>query len=64
PSPALSGQPPISASSLSVGFLELPQEIGCRERLPLGISVKGNPSPSFYAAPVVKNPPRKAHKDP
>ncbi|QQP50483.1 Hypothetical protein FKW44_011497, partial [Caligus rogercresseyi] len=46
----------ISASSLS--------EIGCRERLSLGISVEGNPSPSLYAAPVVKNPPRKAHKDP
>ncbi|QQP51244.1 Hypothetical protein FKW44_012549 [Caligus rogercresseyi] len=39
-------------------------EIGCRERLPLGISVEGNPSPSLYAAPVVKNPPRKARKDP
>ncbi|QQP52894.1 Hypothetical protein FKW44_005178, partial [Caligus rogercresseyi] len=39
-------------------------EIGCRERLPLGISVEGNPPPSLYAAPVVKNPPRKAHKDP
>ncbi|QQP56760.1 Hypothetical protein FKW44_001524 [Caligus rogercresseyi] len=23
-----------------------------------------SPSPSLYAAPVVKNPPRKAHKDP
>ncbi|QQP37967.1 Hypothetical protein FKW44_018420 [Caligus rogercresseyi] len=34
------------------------------ERLPLGISVEGNPPPSLYAAPVVKNPPRKAHKDP
>ncbi|QQP51202.1 Hypothetical protein FKW44_012476, partial [Caligus rogercresseyi] len=34
------------------------------ERLPLGISVEGNPSPSLNAAPVVKNPPRKAHKDP
>ncbi|QQP55063.1 Hypothetical protein FKW44_008114, partial [Caligus rogercresseyi] len=58
------GQPPISALSLSMGFLELPQEIGCRERLPLGISVEGNPSPSLYTAPVVKNLPRKAHKDP
>ncbi|QQP35914.1 Hypothetical protein FKW44_020861 [Caligus rogercresseyi] len=37
-------------------------DIGCRERLPLGISVEENPS--LYAAPVVKNPPRKAHKDP
>ncbi|QQP49957.1 Hypothetical protein FKW44_010792 [Caligus rogercresseyi] len=37
-------------------------EIGCRECLPLGISVGGNPPPSLYAAPVVKNPPRKAHK--
>ncbi|QQP58480.1 Hypothetical protein FKW44_003814 [Caligus rogercresseyi] len=25
---------------------------------------RGEPSPSLYAAPVVKNPPRKAHKDP
>ncbi|QQP53595.1 Hypothetical protein FKW44_006122, partial [Caligus rogercresseyi] len=24
----------------------------------------GNPPPSLYAAPVVKNPPRKVHKDP
>ncbi|QQP56484.1 Hypothetical protein FKW44_001165 [Caligus rogercresseyi] len=39
-------------------------EIGCRERLPLGISVERNPPPSLYAAPVVKNLPRKAHKDP
>ncbi|QQP53271.1 Hypothetical protein FKW44_005696 [Caligus rogercresseyi] len=39
-------------------------EIGCRERLPLEISVEGNPPPSLYAAPVVKNPPQKAHKDP
>ncbi|QQP35736.1 Hypothetical protein FKW44_024041 [Caligus rogercresseyi] len=39
-------------------------EIGCRERLPLGISVEGNPPPSLYTAPVMKNPPRKAHKDP
>ncbi|QQP38210.1 Hypothetical protein FKW44_018723 [Caligus rogercresseyi] len=39
-------------------------EIGGQERLSLGISVKGNPLPSLYAAPVVKNPPRKAHKDP
>ncbi|QQP37300.1 Hypothetical protein FKW44_017524 [Caligus rogercresseyi] len=39
-------------------------EIGRRERLPLGISVEENPPPSLYAAPVVKNPPRKAHKDP
>ncbi|QQP58477.1 Hypothetical protein FKW44_003811 [Caligus rogercresseyi] len=40
-------------------------EIGCRERLPLGISVEENPPPSLYAAAtVVKNPPRKAHKDP
>ncbi|QQP37893.1 Hypothetical protein FKW44_018319 [Caligus rogercresseyi] len=38
-------------------------EIGCRERLPLGIPSRGT-SPSLYAAPVVKNPPRKAHKDP
>ncbi|QQP49318.1 Hypothetical protein FKW44_009946 [Caligus rogercresseyi] len=37
---------------------------GCRERLPLGISVEGNPPPSLYVAPVMKNPPRKAHKDP
>ncbi|QQP56398.1 Hypothetical protein FKW44_001046 [Caligus rogercresseyi] len=36
----------------------------CRERLPLGISVEGNLPPSLYAVPVVKNPPRKAHKDP
>ncbi|QQP41551.1 Hypothetical protein FKW44_015960, partial [Caligus rogercresseyi] len=34
------------------------------ERLPLGISVKENPPPSPYAFPVVKNLPRKAHKDP
>ncbi|QQP32550.1 Hypothetical protein FKW44_024311 [Caligus rogercresseyi] len=27
-------------------------------------SSKGNPPPTLYAAPVVKNPPRKAHKDP
>ncbi|QQP35059.1 Hypothetical protein FKW44_023177 [Caligus rogercresseyi] len=27
-----------------------------------GISIEGNPPPSLYAA--VKNPPRKAHKDP
>ncbi|QQP34550.1 Hypothetical protein FKW44_022465 [Caligus rogercresseyi] len=39
-------------------------EIGYQEHLPLGISVEGNPPPSLYAAPVVKNPPRKAHKDP
>ncbi|QQP42260.1 Hypothetical protein FKW44_016871 [Caligus rogercresseyi] len=39
-------------------------EIGCRECLPLGISVEGNPPPSLYASPVVKNSPRKAHKDP
>ncbi|QQP58318.1 Hypothetical protein FKW44_003591 [Caligus rogercresseyi] len=39
-------------------------EIGCRERLPLEISVEGNPPPCLFAAPVVKNPPRKAHKDP
>ncbi|QQP50233.1 Hypothetical protein FKW44_011164 [Caligus rogercresseyi] len=39
-------------------------EIGCRERLPLKISVDGNPLPSLYAAPVVKNPHRRAHKDP
>ncbi|QQP50585.1 Hypothetical protein FKW44_011627 [Caligus rogercresseyi] len=39
-------------------------EIGCRERLPLGISVEWNPLPSLYAAPVVKNLPRKAQKDP
>ncbi|QQP48719.1 Hypothetical protein FKW44_009121 [Caligus rogercresseyi] len=32
--------------------------------LPLGISVEGNPPSSLYAAPVVKNPPQKAHKDP
>ncbi|QQP37154.1 Hypothetical protein FKW44_017343 [Caligus rogercresseyi] len=25
---------------------------------------RGNPPPSLYATPVVKNPPRKAHKDP
>ncbi|QQP56935.1 Hypothetical protein FKW44_001774 [Caligus rogercresseyi] len=25
---------------------------------------RGDPHPSLYAAPVVKNPPRKAHKDP
>ncbi|QQP37964.1 Hypothetical protein FKW44_018417 [Caligus rogercresseyi] len=39
-------------------------EIGCQERLSLGISVEGNPPPSLYAAPVVKNSPRKTHKDP
>ncbi|QQP38321.1 Hypothetical protein FKW44_018867 [Caligus rogercresseyi] len=39
-------------------------EIGCQECLPLEIYVKGNPPPSLSAAPVVKNPPRKAHKDP
>ncbi|QQP42570.1 Hypothetical protein FKW44_017279 [Caligus rogercresseyi] len=39
-------------------------KIGCRERLPLGISVKGNPPPSSTPSPVVKNPPRKVHKDP
>ncbi|QQP35104.1 Hypothetical protein FKW44_023238 [Caligus rogercresseyi] len=39
-------------------------EIGCKESLPLEISVERNPPPSLYAAPVVKNPPRKAHKDP
>ncbi|QQP35066.1 Hypothetical protein FKW44_023185 [Caligus rogercresseyi] len=39
-------------------------EIRCRERLPLEIYVEGNPPPSLYAAPVVKNPPQKAHKDP
>ncbi|QQP55353.1 Hypothetical protein FKW44_008501 [Caligus rogercresseyi] len=39
-------------------------EIGCGERLPLRIPVEGNPPPSLYAAPVVKNSPRKAHKDP
>ncbi|QQP42364.1 Hypothetical protein FKW44_017000 [Caligus rogercresseyi] len=38
-------------------------EIGCRERLPLGITSRGTP-PVLYASPVVKNPPRKAHKDP
>ncbi|QQP34519.1 Hypothetical protein FKW44_022421 [Caligus rogercresseyi] len=38
-------------------------EIGRRERLPLKIYVEGNPPPSLYAAPVVKNLPRKAHKD-
>ncbi|QQP34752.1 Hypothetical protein FKW44_022744 [Caligus rogercresseyi] len=32
-------------------FLELPQEIGCRECLPLGISVEGNPSPSLLRRP-------------
>ncbi|QQP55325.1 Hypothetical protein FKW44_008469 [Caligus rogercresseyi] len=25
---------------------------------------RGEPPPSLYAAPVVKNPPRKVHKDP
>ncbi|QQP58328.1 Hypothetical protein FKW44_003601, partial [Caligus rogercresseyi] len=30
----------------------------------LKISVEGNLPPSLYAAPVVKNRPRKAHKDP
>ncbi|QQP39592.1 Hypothetical protein FKW44_020530 [Caligus rogercresseyi] len=39
-------------------------EIGCWERLLLEISVEGNPPSPLYAAPVVKNPPRKAHKDP
>ncbi|QQP55327.1 Hypothetical protein FKW44_008471 [Caligus rogercresseyi] len=39
-------------------------EWGARERLSLEISVEGNPLPSLYATPVVKNPPRKAHKDP
>ncbi|QQP40241.1 Hypothetical protein FKW44_014224 [Caligus rogercresseyi] len=39
-------------------------EIGCRERLPLGISVEGNPPPSLYATTVEKNPSRKAHNDP
>ncbi|QQP34570.1 Hypothetical protein FKW44_022490 [Caligus rogercresseyi] len=29
-------------------------EIGCRECLPLGISVEENPPPSLYAAPVGK----------
>ncbi|QQP34526.1 Hypothetical protein FKW44_022429 [Caligus rogercresseyi] len=38
-------------------------KIGCRERLPLGISVEVNPPPSLYAASVVKNPPRKVHMD-
>ncbi|QQP36468.1 Hypothetical protein FKW44_021586 [Caligus rogercresseyi] len=39
-------------------------EIGCRERLPLGISIEGTlPRPST-PPPVVKNPPWKAHKDP
>ncbi|QQP40920.1 Hypothetical protein FKW44_015130 [Caligus rogercresseyi] len=33
-------------------------EIGCRERFPLGISVEGNPPPSLYTTPVVKNLPR------
>ncbi|QQP58179.1 Hypothetical protein FKW44_003412, partial [Caligus rogercresseyi] len=28
------------------------------------ISVEGNPPPSLYAAPVVKNPPRKALRTP
>ncbi|QQP31394.1 Hypothetical protein FKW44_024990 [Caligus rogercresseyi] len=39
-------------------------KIGYREHLPLGTSVEGNPPQSLYAAPVVKNSPRKAHKDP
>ncbi|QQP52078.1 Hypothetical protein FKW44_004094 [Caligus rogercresseyi] len=39
-------------------------KLGAGERLPLKISDEGNPPPSLYAAPVVKNPPRKAHKDP
>ncbi|QQP54611.1 Hypothetical protein FKW44_007499 [Caligus rogercresseyi] len=38
-------------------------EIGCRERLPLEISVEGNPPPSLYT-PSRENPPRKAHKNP
>ncbi|QQP35028.1 Hypothetical protein FKW44_023133 [Caligus rogercresseyi] len=38
-------------------------EIGCRSVFPLGIPSR-EPSPVPYAAPVVKNPPRKAHKDP
>ncbi|QQP38813.1 Hypothetical protein FKW44_019498, partial [Caligus rogercresseyi] len=33
-------------------------EIGCRERLPLEFPSR-EPSPVLYAAPVVKNPPRK-----
>ncbi|QQP58041.1 Hypothetical protein FKW44_003231 [Caligus rogercresseyi] len=38
-------------------------KIGCRSVF-LSDSAEGNPPPSLYAAPVVKNPPRKAHTDP
>ncbi|QQP39647.1 Hypothetical protein FKW44_020596 [Caligus rogercresseyi] len=34
------------------------------ERLPLGISVEGNPPPSLYGAPLVKNPPRRLIRTP
>ncbi|QQP32925.1 Hypothetical protein FKW44_024119 [Caligus rogercresseyi] len=34
-------------------------EIGCRERLPLGISVEGNPSPVPLRRPSRENPPQK-----
>ncbi|QQP39910.1 Hypothetical protein FKW44_013775 [Caligus rogercresseyi] len=33
----------------SANRLSLCCEIGCRERLPLKISVEGNPPPSLYA---------------
>ncbi|QQP39408.1 Hypothetical protein FKW44_020281 [Caligus rogercresseyi] len=38
-------------------------EIGCRDRLLSEFPSRGNPPPSLYAPPVVKNSPRKAHKD-
>ncbi|QQP57922.1 Hypothetical protein FKW44_003079 [Caligus rogercresseyi] len=38
-------------------------EIGCGSVF-LSDFCRGHPPPSLYAAPVVKNPPRKAHKDP
>ncbi|QQP39204.1 Hypothetical protein FKW44_020009 [Caligus rogercresseyi] len=39
-------------------------EIGCRERLSSRNFRRGEPSPVPLRRPVVKNPPRKAHKDP
>ncbi|QQP49684.1 Hypothetical protein FKW44_010438, partial [Caligus rogercresseyi] len=38
--------------------------IRCKRAVKIGCRPSGNPPPSLYAAPVVKNPPRKAHKDP
>ncbi|QQP54384.1 Hypothetical protein FKW44_007201 [Caligus rogercresseyi] len=38
-------------------------EIGCRSVFLSKFPSRGT-SPVLYAAPVVKNPPRKAHKDP